>query len=370
MSGMIVHEWLEASGGSENVFETLVDTFPDADRFCLWNDSAGRFTGVTESSLARTPLRHSKAMALPLMPAVWRNLPESDADWVLASSHVFAHHAKFAGKAAKAPKLVYAHTPARYVWVPELDKRGDNAVARAVSGVLKMLDRSRAAEATAIAANSHYIAERIADKWGREAEVIHPPVRVADFSTAALVHPVAEPRILKALPTEFLLGVSRFVPYKRLEAVIDAGAASGMPVVLAGAGPEERRLRAYAAESGISVTLLRHPSFALLRALYRRASALVFAPVEDFGIVPVEAMASGTPVVANAVGGASESVIDGRTGAHVYTWHPDELADAVSRAVEARPEDCIARATDFDTSVFTSKIRSWVEVHAGVHAFA
>lgn len=369
MSGVIVNEWLEPHGGVENVFDALIETFPDAERFCLWNDSAGRFTDVAESALARSPLRHSKAAALPLMPAMWRKLPASNADWVLCSSHVFAHHARFGGRAHDAPKLVYAHTPARYIWVPELDHRGDNVVARAASGVLKLLDRQRAAEATAIVANSAYIAERIADTWGREADVIHPPIDVARFMTSPVLGQ-ADQRTLDALPSEFLLGVSRFVPYKRLEAVVDAGAASGLPVVIAGTGPEEKHLRAYADSSGVRVSVLRTPSSPLLRALYRRASALVFAPVEDFGIVPVEAMASGTPVIANGVGGAAETVLNGRTGVHVYTWHPDELRNAVSRALEVRPEDCVARARQFDTSVFIEKIRAWVELYAGVRALA
>lgn len=367
MPGLIVHEWLEASGGSENVFETLVDIFPDAGRVCLWNDSGGRFADVDETILARTPLRRSKALALPLMPAVWRSLPERDADWVLTSSHVFAHHARFGGPARDVPKLVYAHTPARYVWVPELDRRGDSLAARAVSAALKPLDRRRAAEATAIAANSRYIAARIADKWDREAEVIYPPVEVGAFAAPLLLTP-DEQRMLDALPTDFLLGVSRFVPYKRLDAVIDAGVAAGMPVVLAGAGPEEAKLREKGASAGIPVIMLHQPSFSLLRALYRRASALVFAPVEDFGIVPVEAMASGTPVIANAVGGASESVVEGVTGAHVATWDRDELRDAVERALAARPADCVERAADFDTAAFSSRIRSFVGTHAGVAA--
>ncbi|WES62917.1 glycosyltransferase [Microbacter sp. GSS18] len=367
MAGLIVHEWLEASGGSENVFETLVQTFPDAGRVCLWNDSGGRFADVEETVLARTPLRRSKALALPFMPAVWRSLPERDADWILASSHVFAHHVRFGGPARDVPKLVYAHTPARYVWVPELDQRGDSLAARAMSAALKPIDRRRAGEATAIAANSRYIAARIAEKWDREAEVIYPPVDVGAFA-APLDLTDQEQRALDALPSEFLLGVSRFVPYKRLDAVIEAGLASGMPVVLAGAGPEERHLREIGARAGIPVVLVHQPSYALLRAIYRRASALVFAPVEDFGIVPVEAMASGTPVIANAVGGASESVIEGVTGAHVATWKRGELRDAVARALEARPQDCIARAADFDTSVFTSRIRSFVGTHAGLEA--
>jgi glycosyltransferase involved in cell wall biosynthesis len=299
------------------------------------------------------------------MPIVWRHLPTVEADWILCSSHAFAHHARFRGPARDVPKLVYAHTPARYVWVPELDGRGESKVARGVARLLKPIDRKRAQDATAVAANSQYIADRVRMAWGRDATVIYPPVDVADFAWEPQVHSASDLAIIDSLPEGYLLGVSRFVPYKRLDAVIEAGVVSGLPVVLAGSGPDEPRLRAIAAERGHEVMFVSHPSTPLLRTLFRRASVLVFAPVEDFGIVPVEAMASGTPVIANSIGGAAESVIDGRTGALVGNWHGEELEAAVERAMSCEPSACIARARDFDTPVFVSKIRKWVEESVG-----
>lgn len=364
MAGILVHEWLAPHGGSENVFEVLSDAFPDAERFCLWNDSNGRFTGVEETMLARTPLRRSKAAALPFMPFAWRHLPARDADWVLASSHLFAHQARFAGPAREVPKLVYAHTPARYVWTPELDGRGSGVAARTVSRVLKPLDRRRAQEPQAIAANSAFIADRIARTWEREATVIYPPVDVTAFTTAGELTP-ADAALAASLPSEFLLGVSRFVPYKRLDRVIDAGIAAGLPVVLAGGGPDEERLRAIAAAKNARVTFVHNPSTVLLAELYRRSLALVFPAIEDFGIMPVEAMATGTPVVANAIGGTAETVVDGVTGALVHDWSQSELASAVERAIAADPQACIARAREFDTSVFTRRITAWVGAQTG-----
>lgn len=360
VAGILIHEWLERHGGSENVFEVLSGVFPDAERFCLWNDSDGRFEGVHETVLARTPLRKSKAAALPFMPGVWRHLPDRDADWVLCSSHVFAHHARFGGSARGAPKLVYAHTPARYVWTPELDGRGDNLAARAVSTLLKPLDRKRAAEPVAIAANSAFVAQRIADTWEREATVIHPPTDVGAFAFGKGDLAPGERETIAALPSEFLLGVSRFVPYKRLERVIEAGAAVGVPVVLAGSGPDEGRLRSIADAHGERVLFVLNPSFAVLRELYRRALALVFPSIEDFGIMPVEAMATGTPVVASAVGGTAETVVDGVTGALVHEWTHTELKSAVERAAAAQPDACVARAFEFDTQVFVDRISEWV----------
>ncbi|WP_324012311.1 glycosyltransferase [Microbacterium sp. JZ37] len=358
-----MHEWLERSGGAENVVEALRETFPDAELWSLWDASEGRFgEHVNETVLARTPLRGRKALALPFMPFAWRNLPEIEAEWMLVSSHLFAHHARFRGASAHIPKFVYTHTPARYIWVPELDGRGDGPMARALSGLLKPLDRKRAQEPVAIAANSQFIAERIADTWEREATVIYPPVAVAEFA--------AEPELtaneqdaLDALPSEFLLGVSRFVPYKRLDAAIQAGKASGLPVVLAGRGPDEERLRAVAetVHPG-KVSFVHHPSFQLLKALLRRAQALVFASIEDFGIVPVEAMASGTPVIANAVGGAAESVLEGVTGTHVREWNShSEVRAAVERALGTDSRACTARARDFDYQHFEDGIAAFVK---------
>lgn len=359
MAGILIHEWLARHGGSENVFEALSGIFPDAERFCLWNDSDGRFEGVHETVLARTPLRRSKAAALPFMPTVWRHLPRRDADWVLCSSHLFAHHARFRGPARDAPKLVYAHTPARYIWTPELDGRGEGALARAVAAGLRPLDRRRAAEPVSIAANSAFVARRIADAWEREATVIHPPIDVTAFAAAAGELTPGERATLDALPSEFLLGVSRFVPYKRLDRVIAAGAAAEIPVVLAGSGPDEARLRSIAAEQHEHVVFVHDPSFAVLRELYRRALMLVFPAIEDFGIMPVEAMATGTPVVASAIGGTAETVVDGVTGALVHDWSPAELRLAVERAGGTDAAACIARAFEFDTPVFVDRIKTW-----------
>lgn len=359
MRGILVHEWLSRAGGSENVFDTLGRMFPDAEQWCLWDDSEGRFPGVKQTALARTPLRHSKPLALPLIPAVWRHLPARDADWVLCSSHCFAHHARFGGPAGDAPKLVYAHTPARYVWVPEVDGRGRSFPARTVARVMKPLDRRRAAEATSIAANSRFVADRIASSWGRDATVIHPPVDVAAFADPpALTENEAE--LLDGLPADFLLGVSRFVPYKRFDLVVRAGIAADVPVVLAGRGATEAELKVLAAEHPGRVHVVRNPTSAMLSGLYRRARALVFAPIEDFGLVPVEAMASGTPVVVNSIGGAAESVVDGLTGAHVSDWSLASLREAVERASRARPQDCTARAASFDVPVFEQRVREWV----------
>ncbi|CAN7448287.1 glycosyltransferase [Microbacterium foliorum] len=360
MSGVLVHEWLAPRGGSENVFEALSRVFPDAARYCLWNESEGRFVVDGETWLARTPLRGRKAAAVGLMPLAWRTLPSVDADWILTSSHLFAHHARFGGSGRGAPKLVYTHTPARYIWNPELDVRGDTFAARTAANMLKGLDRRRAQEPVAIAANSVFVQKRIAHAWHRESTVIHPPVDVTAFLRA----PEPDERdeaALALLPKTFLLGFSRFIPYKRLDLVIEAGIAADVPVVLAGAGPDEARLRSFAEERAPGrVFFVRSPGAELYRALLQRCIALVFPAVEDFGIVPVEAMAAGRPVIAPAVGGTGETIVDGSTGAFVEHWSRDELRRAVEVAAGVSPEACRTQAEKFSEAVFADRIREWV----------
>lgn len=266
MAGLLVHEWIEKSGGAERVLDAMAQAFPDAGIRSLWDDTRGeRYPGraLDETWLARTPLRRHKALALPFAVPTWRRLSAAqDAEWMLISSHLFAHHARIPGR--DVPKFVYAHTPARYIWNPELDERGDSRAVKAVAPLFRRIDRARAQEATAIAANSAFVRDRIRRAWDRDAEVIHPPVAVDrilstdDWRTE--VTAAAELRLLDTLPEVFVLGASRFVRYKSLDRVIQAGEQAGVPVVIAGRGPDEARLRAAASDAGVPVTFAISPS--------------------------------------------------------------------------------------------------------------
>ncbi|NQX11394.1 glycosyltransferase [Microbacteriaceae bacterium VKM Ac-2855] len=366
MAGVIIHEWVEQIGGSEKVLDAMLETFPNADLLCAWNNAPERYLDRTarETVLARTPLRGRKALSLPVMPFTWRGQRSHDYEWALVSSHAFAHHVSFRGTGPDFHKFVYVHTPARYVWNPELDARGDNALVRLVASGLKGVDRRRAAEATSVVANSDYVRERILRNWGIEAGVIHPPVDVTEIQAVADWRERLtdqERSTLDALPAEFLLGASRLIPYKRLDLVIQAGAHAGLPVVIAGSGPEEAALRALAAGTSSPVTFLGSPSNALLRALYQRASALVFPAVEDFGIMPVEAMAAGTPVIGIDRGGVTETIEDGVTGSFVSDWtDPVGIRAAIERARSTDPETIAAHARSFSKERFDDALRSWV----------
>lgn len=365
MAGVLVHEWIAQAGGSENVLQAISEIFPDADILCLWNDSVGRFAParVRESWMARTPLRRNKAAALPLMPATWRSLRDHDYDWALISSHAFAHHARFRGAPQGFRRMVYVHTPARYVWTRAFDTRGDHPVARLMSHVLRPLDRRRAGEGAEFAANSEFVRERIRVTWGVDARVIHPPVEVERIQSVSDWRDrltAAESTVLESLPGGFVLGASRFIPYKRLEDVIAVGEAADRPVVLAGTGPSLPTLREAAATARIPVHFVHAPSEALLYALYQQTALFVFPAVEDFGIMPVEAMAAGAPVLAQVEGGAAESVVPGLTGSLIGFGSASEMREGVDTALSTERSCRIGRAKQFTSGRFREEMTAWV----------
>lgn len=364
---VLVHEWLASTGGSENVFMALSRAFPDADLLCLWNDNPERLKdrNLKETWLARTPLRRSKVAAIPFLPFVWRHRTPGHYRTVIVSSHLFAHHVSFANAPRDSRKFVYVHTPARYIWTPELDERGASPLARAVSTMLRPLDRRRAQESWAIAANSEFVRERIRSTWRRDATVIYPPVDVEliqSESDWASTLSASERTIFDSLPARFIFGASRFIEYKRLDKVIEIGEHADVPVVLAGSGPLEGELTARATRARVPVTIIPAPSNAMLYALYQKSAVYVFPPVEDFGIMPVEAHAAGCPTLVHDVGGAAESTTDGVTGAVVsMDAPPRQLVAALHRAMSVDRETCRIDARRFSQAAFAASVRDWVD---------
>lgn len=364
MTGLIVQEWIERRGGAENVLENIAATFPDAEIGCLWNDAPGRFgdVAVRESVLARTPLRGRKAAALPLMSRTWRRFDTREAEWVIASSHVFAHHVGPKRLRTERRVAAYVHTPARYVWDPDVDGRGKVPGASVARAWLRRIDRKAAGDGIPLAANSRFVQQRIERVWGRESTVIHPPVRVSHLRSVprwADTLDAADAAVLESLPTPFVLGASRFVPYKQLDQAIRVGELIDVPVVLAGGGPDEPRLRSAAAASHATVTFVPDPSDTLLFSLMQEAAMFVFAAVEDFGIMPVEAMTLGTPALVGPEGGARESVELIGHGSVVDFRSDSELTAAASAAMApgAPPADAIEA---FSETMFRRNVRAWL----------
>jgi glycosyltransferase involved in cell wall biosynthesis len=286
-----------------------------------------------------------------------------DPDFVLISSHAFAHHADWRNR-SNAPRFVYVHTPARYIWAPDMDARGNGLGARGLSPLFKHLDRRAAKQDACYAANSEFVRERIRNSWDRDANVIYPPVRVAEIQARGCWADQLdgkEEQLFASLPDSFILGASRFVPYKRLDAVIDAGEAVGLPVVLAGNGPQRQELEERAAAARVPVKFILGPSDTMLFALYQAASVFVFPAVEDFGIMPVEAMAVGTPVVVQHHGGAKESVEALKGGAVLEGISKASLKSAIDGALMVDMRAVPATALGmFDTATFGSELRRWI----------
>ncbi len=362
---LLNHEWIAAVGGSENVFRQMLNALPEADALCLWNEVPQSFDRlVMESTLATSPLRSRKSLALLRMPDAWRRVDLSGYDTVLSSSHAFGHH--LATRAVREGRrgFAYVHTPARYVWAPEVEVRGQSLPARVVSPYLRTIDRRMTDSRVGLAANSRYIRERIAKSWGMDARVIYPAVAVEQLQAVTSWRDElssVESAFFDGLPSGgFVLGASRLVGYKNLEASIDVGNAIGMPVVIAGLGPHESELRAYATGAKVPVHFVGGVSNALLRALFEAATVYVFMSIEDFGIMPVEAMALGTPVIVNEVGGASESVTACGGGVSADPRSAASLKTAADAALSCDTELMAIRTRAFGELRFQREIVEWI----------
>jgi len=329
---LVAHEWLERIGGSENALAQILASFPDARLACLWNNAPDRFPRAEETWLARTPMRRSKVGTLPLMHATWQRVPLTNVETVVASSHAMAHH--LAGRAAREGlhAFAYVYSPPRYLWAADLDERGRSALARLGGGPMRRVDRLGVDPRVRYIAISAFVAERMRRTWGVDAEIVHPPVDTArllsntDWSEHLTEQ---EQSALAGLSSDFVLGASRLVAYKRLDVAMRVGEILDLPVVIAGDGPIEADLRRQAQSLSVPVHFLGRVSDSLLYTLYQRTRLFVFMPIEDFGIMPVEAMALGAPTLLRNTGGTRE--IAGMVGAGVCA-DPDDPVGLAARA--------------------------------------
>ena len=304
----LVHDWLTGTRGGEKVLLELVRMFPGAPIFTLFHFAGSQAPEIEAVEIRTTFLqklvspRADYRKLLPLMFVAAETWNLSGFDLVISTSHCVAKNAR---KASGAFHLCYCHTPVRYLHDQFDDYfRGRpalvTAAARLARGPLRAWDRAAVPRVDAFLANSENVRARIARLWGREAEVVFPPVDTAFYTQP----PPGTAR-------NGLLVVSALAPYKRLEDALDAANARRLPLTIAGFGPERARL---AARAGETVRFLDTPEDDMLRACYRTAEAVLMPGEEDFGIVPLEAQACGTPVVALGRGGAKETVRDGETG--------------------------------------------------------
>jgi glycosyltransferase involved in cell wall biosynthesis len=218
--------------------------------------------------------------------------------------------------------------------------------------MLRAVDVRMSQHVHSYAANSSEVQARIRRFWGRGARVVNPPVDVDYFSSA--------PAAQRDQPRSYLLGVGRFVGYKNFDLIIEIADAARMPLVIAGSGPDEARLRRLAAKSTTPVTFEIQPSRERLRELYWGARALLFPVHEDFGLIPIEAQACGTPVIGLKRGGLLETVVDGSTGALVDSLDPRDYVPLV-RATDPLIGGTSDNAKRFSAQAFAARAAEWIE---------
>ena len=352
----IVHEWLTNLAGSERVVLALARLFPGAPVYTSVHDPARlgpafAHLDVRETFLGRVPgARRRHQLLLPFLPLAFEQLDMRGYDLVLCSHHACAHGVI---ADARALTVAYVHTPMRYAWSMAPDYQATlPAAARLATApllhALRMWDRAASQRVDRYVANSREVAGRIRRCWGREAEVVAPPVRVGDFAGG-----------LARDPGEHFLVVSRLVPYKRVELAVAAAKAAKRSLRVVGDGPLYKQLRRAA---GPETTFLGTLTDAEVRAEYAACRALLFPGLEDFGIVPVEAMASGRPVIAYGRGGALDTVVPGVSGWLVGDQTAEAFAAAMRRA-EAEPlaPAAIARhAALFDEAAFDARLGAMI----------
>ena len=348
----LVHDWLPVYAGAERVLEQMIQVFPEASLYSLIDfipeAQRGFLQGrpVETSFIQRLPFagrfyRHY----LPLAPLAIEQFDLTDHDVVVSSSYAVAK-----GVLTRADQLhiSYVHSPIRYAWDLYHDymSRGRlgrlrGALARMVLHYLRLYDVGTAPRVDLFVANSKHVARRIWKTYRRPAHVVYPPVDVDRFT-------------LRPTKDNYYLTMSRLVPYKRVDLVVKAF--TEMPdkeLVVIGDGPEYRALKRAA---GPNVTMLGYQPDDAVTYYMERARAFVFAAEEDFGIVPVEAQACGTPVIAYGRGGAQETVVSGVTGVFFPEQTVEHLKEAVDEFEHIRerlnPEDIRAQAERFAVPVF------------------
>ncbi len=358
----LVHERFTEVAGSEQVVAQLSAEFPDA----AVHAPIARPSGVPPQ-LARPPVttwvdqlyrrsgRRSYAPLLPLLPGAFRGMSLRGADVVVASHHAFATQVVHA---TDAPVLAYVHSPARWAWDAQL-RRGEAGGAVGTLALNALSARTRRHELVAsarlavVVANSTAVAQRIQRCWRRSATVVHPPVDT-EFYTP-------DPSV----PREgFVLLAGRLVSYKRPDLAVRAAERAGIALVVAGDG---RAMERCVQLAGPHTTFLGRVSDERLRDLHRRASAVLLPGVEDFGIVPVEAMACGTPVLALDDGGATDTVVPGVTGLRVPAGTDDDVVTGFAAALREHqfsdydPVVIRRHAEQFSRAAFRSRMRELVQ---------
>ena len=327
----VVHEWLTSYAGSEKVLEQILTVYPKADLFVTvdflpeTDRKKLKFANLHTSFVQKLPFakKHYRSY-LPIMPIAIEQFDLSKYDLIISSNHAVAK-----GVLTKADQLhiCYCHSPMRYAWdlyheylkESQLNKGLKSLFVRYFLHKLRLWDHRTAHGVDAFVANSKYVARRINKIYGRAAEVIHPCIDIRKFKPLGVAHN----RQLH------FLTASRFVPYKRIDLIIKAfNQMPNLTLKVIGDGPDKQKLKALAKSN---IEFLGAVADDQLVHELQICKGFVFAAEEDFGILPVEAQACGTPIIAYGRGGALDSVIPGKTGLFFYEQNTESLVDVIKQ---------------------------------------
>lgn len=360
MKVALVHDWLVNIGGAEKVLKVISEIFPEADIFTLVysKDTLKKLnlsSKVYASFINNLPKALSKyPYYLPLMPIAIEQFDLSNYDLIISSSHCVAK-----GIITKSYQshICYCHTPMRYLWDLYFPYLRDHNLERGLKSIfvrvifhyLRMWDVISSNRVDYFIANSKNVADRIKKIYRREAVVIYPPVDIENFYTSEKKE-------------DYFIVLSRLVPYKKVDLVVEVFNDLKLPLVIIGDGEEREKIEKIANEN---IRILGWQEDKVVKEYLSKAQALIFPSEEDFGIVPVEAQASGTPVIAFNKGGAKETVVDGKTGILFDEQSVNSLKKAVLRFLRERDnfkkEDMLINAKRFSKERFIIEFKSFIE---------
>jgi glycosyltransferase involved in cell wall biosynthesis len=356
MKMALVHDYLIQNGGAERVLQVFHDVWPEAPVYALLHDEEkfGRMlngSDIRTSFLQKVPFsRRRFKWLMPLMPVATERYDLSDFDVVITSTSAFA---KGIITRPDTLHICYCHTPTRYLWSDTHSYIKEMRLPKAVLPLMPFMltnirqwDRLAADRVDRFIANSKAVKHRIRKYYQRDSDVIHPPVRTGQYGISDKID-------------NYYVAGGRLVAYKRFDVVVRAFNKLGIPLKIFGEGPEFQTLRS---EAKKNIEFLGRISEREQAELYSRAIAYLHPQEEDFGITPVESMASGRPVIAFAKGGALETVVEGLTGTFIEEQSWEELANCIIRFEPERFDPMAIRehAKQFDVEVFKKKMTDYV----------
>lgn len=367
MKVAIVCDWLVTYAGAERVLEQILEIYPEADLFAVVDFIKPGERGfiknkpVTTTFIQNLPKAKTKYRSyLPFMPIAIEQLDVSAYDLVISSSHCVA---KGVLTGPNQIHISYVHSPIRYAWDLQhqylresgLDHGLKGKVAKAILHYMRMWDMRTSNGVDYFIANSQFIAKRIWKCYRRKADVIYPPVDIDSFTFCDTKE-------------DYYMTASRMVPYKKIDIIVEAF--TQMPdkkLIVIGAGPDFEKIKA---KAGPNVQMMGYQPNEVLREKMQKAKAFIFAAEEDFGIVPVEAQACGTPVIAYGKGGALETVqsVDNSvqpTGVFFRQQTCDSLINAIQQFEffenKISYKSCRINAERFGSKMFRDNLKSFIE---------